>query len=292
MERSAMKPPRLNLSLFLIVFVSFLFVGNSKDIALAEPLAADRMLVVRVLAAGSLRTAITEIGAAFSQAVNARVESSFGPSGVLRERIEKGEQADLFASADMANPLMLSREAKSGPVVLFARNQLCALVRPGLTVTPDTVLSTMLNPSIKLGTSTPKADPAGDYTWAMFAKADAGRPGSGAVLEAKALQLMGGKNSAPPPPGIDLFAWHLRERHADVFIAYCSAGASFKKDLPAATVVSLPRELATGADYGLTLLPTKNETAATLALFILSQEGQSILARNGFDAPLALREPR
>jgi ABC-type molybdate transport system substrate-binding protein len=270
----------------------FLSVLILSGLAMIAPSRADDTAVVHVLAAGSLRSAIGEIGTAFSSAAGARVESSFGPSGVLRERIEKGEQADLFASADMDNPMSLSRAGKSGSVVLFARNRLCALVRPGLTITSDTLLSTLLDRQIKLGTSTPKADPAGDYTWAMFAKADAVRPGSRTLLEAKALQLMGGPTSAAPPAGIDLFAWHLREGHADIFLAYCSAGAAFKKDLPAVTVVSLPPELATGADYGLTLLPTKNENAAAFALFILSQNGQKILSRNGFDAPLAVQGQR
>jgi molybdate transport system substrate-binding protein len=89
---------------------------------------------------------------------------------------------------------------------------------------------------------------------------------------------------------MDPFAWHLHAAHADVFLGYCSAGAAFKKDLPAAMVVGLPPELATGADYGLTLLPTKSENAAALALYILSQDGQKILTRNGFDAPLLLRD--
>jgi ABC-type molybdate transport system substrate-binding protein len=258
--------------------------------AMMAPIHADELPVVRVLAAGSLRAAMTEIAAAFQSAANVRVDSSFGPSGVLRERIEKGEQADLFASADMGNPLALSRAGKSGPVVLFARNQLCAFVRPGLAVTPDTLLSTLLDPQIKLGTSTPKADPAGDYTWAMFGKANVIRPGSRAALETKALQLMGGSTSAAPPAGMDLFAWHLREGHADVFVAYCSAATGFKKNLPEATIVNLPPALATGADYGLTLLPTKNENAAAFALFILSQDGQNILSQNGFDAPLVPRQ--
>jgi ABC-type molybdate transport system substrate-binding protein len=209
---------------------------------------------------------------------------------VLRQRIEQGENADLFASADMGNPLALSRAGKAGPVILFARNRLCALVRPGLAVTPDTLLSTLLRPEIKLGTSTPKADPAGDYTWAMFAKADAIRPGSRAVLEAKALQLVGGSTSASPPAGTDIFAWHLREGRADIFLGYCSAGAGFNKDLPGATVVNVPSELATGAAYGLTLLPTKNAQAAAFALFMLAQDGQKILAQNGFDAPLLSKE--
>jgi molybdate transport system substrate-binding protein len=241
---------------------------------------------IKVLAAGSLRSAVNEIGAAFSNRTGVRVESNFGPSGVLRGRIEKGEAADLFASADMANPLALSQAGKAGPVVLFARNRLCALVRPGLAVASNTLLSMLLNPDIKLGTSTPKADPAGDYTWKMFAKADAVKPGSDAILEAKAQQLFGGATSAAPPNGVDLFAWHIGQGHADIMMSYCSAGADFSKALPGATVVHLPPELETAADYGLTLLPTNNDNAASLALFILSQDGQQILTKNGFDAPL------
>ncbi len=254
---------------------------------------ADELPVVRVLSAGSLRAAWTDIAAAFQSANGVRVDAGFGPSGVLRQRIENGEQADLFTSADMGNPLALSRAGKSGPVVLFARNRLCALVRPGLTLTPETVLAAMLDPQLKLGTSTPKADPLGDYTWAMFAKADTVRPGSRAALEAKAQKLIGGPPGAPPPPaGMDIFAWHLREGHADIFIEYCSASAGVQKELPAASVVNFPPELATGADYGLTLLPTRNANAAALALFILSQDGQKLLAQNGFDAPLLVQQQR
>ena len=77
-----------------------------------------------------------------------------------------------------------------------------------------------------------------------------------------------------------------------VFLAYCSAGAAFKKDMPAATIIDPSNELANGADYGLTLLPTENESAAAFASYILSQDGQEILSRNGFDAPLALPEQR
>jgi molybdate transport system substrate-binding protein len=271
---------------YLLLLAAGLIVGG---LVMTEPLCADDAPAVRVLAAGSLRAAITEIAAAFSGATKIKVETGFGPSGVLRERIEKGEAAaDVFASADMGNPLALSRAGKAGPVVLFARNRLCALVRPGLSLTPDTFLATLLDPRIKLGTSTPKADPLGDYTWAMFAKADAVRPGSRATLEAKAQKLIGGPLIAPPPPaGSDVFAWHLRQGHADIFIEYCSAGVGFKAELPGATVVNLPPALATGADYGVTVLPTKNENAPTFAFFILSTEGQSILSRNGFDAPLA-----
>lgn len=261
--------------------------------AMTQPLHADDVTTVRVLAAGSLRTAIGEIAAAFATATKLKVETGFGPSGVLRERIDKGEAADVFASADMGNPLALHRAGKAGPVVLFARNRLCALARPGLSLTAATFLPILLDPNIKLGTSTPKADPLGDYTWAMFAKADGIRPGSRATLEAKAQKLIGGPPlTSPPPAGIDAFAWYVREGHADVFIEYCSAGAGFKKDLPGATVTNVPADLAMGADYGLTVLPTKNANAATFAMFVLSPDGQAILEKEGFEAPLLSPQSR
>lgn len=259
-----------------------------------QPRADDDSPVVRVLAAGSLRAAMNEIATAFTKSTAIKVETGFGPSGVLRGRIENGAvAADVFASADIGNPLALARAGKAGPVVMFARNRLCALVRPGLSLTPDTLLPALLDPKLKLGTSTPKADPLGDYTWAMFGKADTVRPGSRAALEAKAQKLIGGPPlTAPPPAGIDVFAWYVREGHADIFIEYCSAGAGFKKDLPGASVVDFPRELATGAEYGLTVLPTAGANAARFAFFILSADGQAILAQNGFDAPLLPRQSR
>lgn len=273
-------PAWLKLRLVLIVAI----LMTSAALHAAEPAA------VQVFAAGSLRAAFDEIGVAFQSATGIRLESTFGPSGALRERIEKGDRPDLFASADMGNPTALARTGKAGPVILFARNRLCALVRPGLAATPDTLLAMLTDPQVKLGTSTPKADPLGDYTWAMFAKADRTIPGSRAILEAKARKLIGSPSGPPLPASVkNPFAWHLREGHADVFITYCSAGADFKKDMPEGDVVNLPAGLATGADYGLTALPTKNQNTAALVFFILSQDGQSILARNGFDAPLLLQ---
>jgi len=38
-------------------------------------------------------------------------------------------------------------------VVLFARNRLCALARPGLEITTASLLDRMIEPQVKLGTS-------------------------------------------------------------------------------------------------------------------------------------------
>jgi len=246
--------------------------------------------VVRLHAAGSLRPALTEVGQAFSKAHGARVQAQFGSSGLLRERLERGEAGDVYASVDMGNPLAMAKAGKAGPVVLFARNRLCAIARPGLQVTPGTVLAAMLAPGTKLGTSTPRNDPAGDYAWQVFAKAGAVQPGAQQALEAKALRLTGAPDSPRPPDGQSVYAWYVLEGRADLFLAYCTAGHEAVAEAPGISVVELPPELAVGADYGLTVLQAADPKAALpLVLYMLSAEGQAILARYGFDAPLLPR---
>ncbi len=169
--------------------------------------------------------------------------------------------------------------------MLFARNQLCALVRPGLAVDSTTLLDRMLDPAIKLGTSTPKSDPSGDYAFEMFAKAEALKPGAKATLEKKALQLMGGASSASPPAGRTVYGWHVAEGRADIFLAYCTATKAAQDENPSQQIVTLPAALAVGADYGLTVMNEAEPAAYRFALFILSTEGQRIMARHGFGAP-------
>ncbi len=106
---------------------------------------------------------MTEVVRAFEAREGGTVAAKFGPSGLLREEIAGGAKAEVFASANMQHPGSLAASGKAGPTVLFARNRLCALARPGLDVTTATLLGRMLDPGVKLGTSTPKADPSGDY---------------------------------------------------------------------------------------------------------------------------------
>ncbi|MDP9010133.1 MAG: substrate-binding domain-containing protein, partial [Pseudomonadota bacterium] len=101
----------------------------------ASSFAADTP-VVRLHAAGSLRAAMADIAKAYTDSYGTRVEAVFGGSGTLQERLAKGEAGDVFASADMGNPQALTVAGKAGPPVMFAHNHLCALLRPGLKVTP------------------------------------------------------------------------------------------------------------------------------------------------------------
>ena len=241
--------------------------------------------IVLLHSAGSLRSALTDVSSAFKAATGTTVQAKFGPSGLLKDEIAGGAKAEVFASADMGHPQALAAAKRSGPVVLFARNQLCALAKPGLAVTSETLLDVMLDPNVKLGTSTPRADPSGDYTFEMFRKAEALKPGAQAALEKKALQLTGSASSAAPPPGRLVYSWHIEEGRADLFLAYCTATREAQKQSPDLKVVAVPRALAVGADYGLTVIDGASPAAYRFAMFILSVEGQRILAGYGFGAP-------
>jgi len=245
-------------------------------------LAADP---VQLYAAGSLRSALTEAGAAFEATTGVKVQAKFGASGTLKDEIVGGAPAQVFASANMEHPQALAAAKKSGPVVLFAHNQLCALARPRLTVATASLLDTMLDPAVKLGTSTPRADPSGDYAWEVFRKADKLRPGAFATLERKALQFVGGPNAPTAPPGHSVYAMLIAEGKADLFLTYCTNAVEARKEVAAATVVALPDELAVGADYGLTVLANAPPDAYRFAMYILSAEGQRVLEKVGFGTP-------
>lgn len=244
--------------------------------------AADPVLLH---AAGSLRFALTDVIAAYEPMAGLKVQSRFGASGTLKDAIAKGERAEVFASANMEHPQALADAKKSGPVVLFARNRLCALVRPGLAATSDTLLDRMLDPTVKLATSTPKADPSGDYAWEVFRKADKLKPGSFAILEKRALQLVGAPSSAVPPKGRTAYGWHVAEGRADIFLTYCTNAMAAQGEAPSQQVVQLPGTLSVGADYGMTVMADASPAAYRFAMFILSPAGQKILAKHGFSAP-------
>jgi molybdate transport system substrate-binding protein len=251
--------------------------------AMANTQSSDTVLLH---SAGSLRGALTEVAKSFEASSGAKVEMKYGASGLLKDEIAGGAKAEVFAAANMDHPQALAKAGKSGPVVLFARNRLCALVKPGLVVEPAALLEVMLDPQVKLGTSTPKADPSGDYAWEVFKKAEALKPGAFAALDKKALQLIGGPSSPPPPAsGRTAYGDFIADGKADVFLTYCTNAQLAAAENPGQRVVALPDPLAVGADYGLTVMATASPAAYRFAMFILSPDGQRILAKHGFAAP-------
>ena len=243
---------------------------------------------VPVYAAGSLRAPLTGAARAFeSTRPDTKIELVFGASGLLRDRIRAGEPAQVFASANMEHPQSLRGFGWSDTRV-FARNALCALAPSRLGLTSETLAAAILDPKVKLGTSTPKADPSGDYAFEMFARIgrSAGAPaGAQAALEAKALQLTGGPNSPAPPVGRSVYGELVATGQADVFITYCTSTVSAMAEQPTLRSVEVPASINVTADYGLAVRQQAPATAQAFADFLLSPPGQAILQRHGFRPP-------
>ena len=174
---------------------------------------------------------------------------------------------------------------------MFARNRLCALASPAVKATTANLLDRMLDPAVKLGTSTPKADPSGDYAWEVFARAEAMRPGARDALSKKALQLVGGPASAPPPKDRSAYGSLIENGSADLFLTYCTNATLAKSEVPSLDIVALPEALAVGAEYGLVPMKDASPTGNAFANFLLSPEGQSVLAKHGFSPPGPVRAP-
>jgi molybdate transport system substrate-binding protein len=239
----------------------------------------------QVYAAGSLKAVFSRLGGLYAEQGGAAPRFEFGPSGLLRERIQGGAPADLFASANMKHPQALVDAGKGATVTQFARNELCLLVRPGLDVTSGNALAQMLRRDVKLGVSTPKADPSGDYAVAMFRRADALRPGIGEALRARAMQLTGGPASARPPQGRNNYAWVVDSGQADVFVTYCTNVRLARREVPALQEVALPEALRVGADYGLVVLSGAGSEGEAFARFLQSPPARKVMQDAGFSTP-------
>lgn len=253
----------------------------SVAIILSIPLSVSAETLT-LYAAGSLKAALGDVAAAYEQTYKLKVTTKFGPSGLLRKAIEGGENPDVFASANMAHPEKLASSGWGNPVVLFARNQLCAVAQPKVNITTDNLLQTLLDKKVRVGTSTPKADPSGDYAWELFQKADKIKPGSYKLLSGKALQLTGGPNSQKAPAGHNQYGWVMNEKKADVFLTYCTNAVLAQKEVQTLKIIGIPENLSVGADYGLLVRNGSSGEAWRLALFILSPQAQKILKAYGF----------
>ena len=240
---------------------------------------------IQVYAAGSLRAALNIVASDYEARTGQKITLTYGPSGLLRERLEKGEPAQVFASADTEHPQRLAQRGGWQAPVVFVRNGLCALTSDKINTTPATLLATLLSPQVRVGSSTPKSDPSGDYTWALFRKAEAVQAGAYAKLDAKTLKLAGAADSPKPPDGISAYGWLMDQDRADVFLTYCTNAVAAQKEVPRLRVVQVPPELQVSAAYGLTLRADASAPSAAFAQALLAAPAQQVFSRFGFIQP-------
>ena len=270
---------------FPLLAVAVLTITGCANLEKPAPVAVLAAAPVQVFAAGSLRGAMTAIAKDYEAQTGQKIALTFDASGLLREQIEKGAAAQVFASADTDHPQRLAKQGGWQAPRMFVRNTLCALTDADIDATSATLLDTLLRSAVRLGTSTPKSDPSGDYTWEMFHKAEALNPGAYATLDAKARKLVGKVDSPKPPQGRLAYAWIMDEAQVDVFLTYCTNAVAAQQEVPRLKVVQLPPELKVGAAYGLTLRSDAPQSAISFAQSLLAPPAQAVFQRFGFGQP-------
>jgi ABC-type molybdate transport system substrate-binding protein len=241
---------------------------------------------ITVFAAGSLRAPFTQAARAFeAEAPGLRIDFVFGASGLLRERIAGGEPADLFASANLAHPQALREAHGYGPIRVFARNALCALVRPGLAVTPETLVQAMLDPALRLGTSTPGSDPSGDYAVECFQRFEQCGAAPAGALAAKALRLTGAPGVPKPAGEGNVYGRLVASGAADIFITYRTNAVIAVAERSGLRQVEIDPKCNVGAAYGLTVYDDAPPAAQRFADALCDGAGQAALRHAGFLPP-------
>jgi molybdate transport system substrate-binding protein len=212
---------------------------------------------------------------------------AFGGAGILRERIERGEACDLFLSADLAQPRALAAWAGGAEVKTFVRNRIVVVARAEVGLRTDNFVDRLLDPAVRIATSTPGTDPGGDWAIELFRRAGQLRPGAAEILTAKALHLVGGREPPQLPSGSHPVAYFLSIGAADAFVCYRSMTMDLDSRFDA---VAPPVEMQVTADYGLVVLATDTGRRAAAGKFadaLTSPQWQTRFAAHGFDR----REP-
>jgi ABC-type molybdate transport system substrate-binding protein len=234
---------------------------------------------VEIYSAGSLRGVVNDLAKETNAAFNIELKPTFGGSGSLRERIEKGETPDLFMSADVGSPRKLESEGRTiVPAIAFAHNRMCIVSRESAGITANNLVDRLLAKNVRIKTSTPIADPAGDYAWSIFDHIEASRPGAGATLKEKAQALM--NVSVTPAPGQSAAAALFAAKQVDMSITYCSGWPALQKEVPGLTSLVIPPKFDPHPVYGVAVLSNRPQ-AMRVALFLLSEKGQAIIAQEG-----------
>ncbi len=79
-------------------------------LAMVAGSAAQAADPVRLLAAGNLRAALTDVADAWALESSGAVSADLAPSGLLRDRILGGEAVDVFASVNLEHPQAIAAQ--------------------------------------------------------------------------------------------------------------------------------------------------------------------------------------
>jgi molybdate transport system substrate-binding protein len=256
------RAPRSPRRLLVVVLVAVVLGGRATSAA-APPGARDDGGAITVFAAASLTASFQALAAAFEQAhPGSHMQLSFAGSPTLVQQIQDGAPADVFASADeVTMQKVVDQKAVAGAPTVFTRNALEIAVAPG---NPKnlTGLGDLATPGLVVALCGPTV-PCGRYAAEAIAKAGAKMP------------------AASQEPDVKAVLTKVSLGEADAGIVYVT---DVKTAAGKVRGVPIPESVNVVARYPIAVLvhaPNPSGAAAFVA-FVLSADGQYVLATFGF----------
>lgn len=229
-----------------------------------------------VFAAASLQRPLERMAASYESATGTQIVAATDSSAALRTQIEQGAPADVFLSADTANPgALVDAGLAEGPPVAFARNELVIVV--------------------------PARNPAAIHEPAGLARPGVAiaAAGDNVPITRYATQLVERLAGLPStPPGFaDAYTGNVVSREdnvravlARVELGEVDAGIVYATDAQssdAVRVLDLPAEARVSAEYAGVVVagrPRQEEARAFLA-WLTGPDGEAVLTDFGFEPP-------
>lgn len=231
---------------------------------------------ITVFAAASLTDAFKAAGKGFETArPGTTVTFNFGASSALATQINEGAPADVFASADGTNMQVVADKGGVAAAKNFATNTPLVVVPKGDSAV--TSFSDLAKPGIKLVLAA-KDVPIGKYTRQILTNAS--RTG-GIAPDFKTKVLANLKSEEA----------NVRAVLSKVQLGEADAGIVYQTDIAAAagevTKIEIPGEYNVVAKYPIATVKSSENapTAQAFLDYVLSEPGQAILAKHGFEKP-------
>jgi molybdate transport system substrate-binding protein len=228
-----------------------------------------------VYAAASLTDAFAEIGEAF-EAANPGVDVAFNFAGssALRTQIEEGAPADVFASANTTHMDALVEAGLAVDPTIFVHNSL-VVITPSDNPAGLATFADLKNSGLNLVLAAEEV-PVGGYARDMLANADADPEFGAGFSDAVLANLVSNESN-------------VKQVVAKVQLGEADAGVVYGSDVtpdvaPNLHTIQVPDAVNVIADYPIaTLIDADNaDLAQAFVEFVLSLEGQTILAKWGF----------
>ncbi len=264
-----MKRP-LSLTLLLSIFLT---ACGASATPTPDPATVEPTLTLTVFAAASLTDAFTEIGAAFD-AANPGMTTTFNFAGsqALRTQIEEGAPADLFASASgkEMDALVTGSIVSADEAQVFLTNKLVVILPADNPATLEK-LEDLANAGIKIVLAAEEV-PVGKYARQALDLMDAS---FGAGYKDKVLANVVSNED------------NVKQVVAKVQLGEADAGIVYVSDVvatPELKSIEISADLNVIARYPIApLVKSENvDLAAKFIEYVLSTEGQAILAKWGF----------